>query len=435
MTTSSAAVTKTLELPVLQNKGHVFAKETPDVDCLVVHLKYVHCSWNKKGTPEVNYTFYGWFHGANVSECPSYLSENNINTGCNQPYGSLLNRFNDFYTRLVHENQSSEVKKHELKEKVKFNPPTNLTVHYGSDSNLWLNWTQIRSNCVESEVRYRINNGTGSSSRVSIGKQDYCLNLPSQVPYVDCLVVHLKYVHCSWNKKGTPEVNYTFYGWFHGANVSECPSYLSENNINTGCNQPYGSLLNRFNDFYTRLVHENQSSEVKKHELKEKVKFNPPTNLTVHYGSDSNLWLNWTQIRSNCVESEVRYRINNGNWASSRVSIGKQDYCLNLPSRSSLYELQVRSRMGYTCGLSKFWSDWTEPVVWGSNNSMGMKEGLNYNERPCPVREYCHVRQSDSESSDCSTCSVTTDQTDCSVFIPVNESDQSTPCSSSISQF
>ncbi|KAF1378378.1 hypothetical protein PFLUV_G00189920 [Perca fluviatilis] len=319
-----------------------------------------------------------------------------------------------------------------------------------------------------------------------------------ETPDVDCLVVHLKYVHCSWNKKGTPEVNYTFYGWFHGANVSECPSYLSENNINTGCNQPYGSLLNRFNDFYTRLVHENQSSEVKKHELKEKVKFNPPTNLTVRYGSDSNLWLNWTQIRSNCVESEVRYRINNGNWASSRVSIGKQDYCLNLPSRSSLYELQVRSRMGYTCGLSKFWSDWTEPVVWGSNNSTdpnkmnssmsvwtpvlsvvgaliliilvmmllhyeririifipvvpkpspnlqniedwfkfpkGLKEGLNYNERPCPVREYCHVRQSDSESSDCSTCSVTTDQTDCSVFIPVNESDQSTPCSSSISQF
>uniref|UniRef100_A0A8D0ASA6 Fibronectin type-III domain-containing protein n=1 Tax=Sander lucioperca TaxID=283035 RepID=A0A8D0ASA6_SANLU len=312
-------------------------------------------------------------------------------------------------------------------------------------------------------------------------------------PDVECLVVHLKYVHCSWNKQGTPEVNYTFYGWFKGADVSECPSYLSENNINTGCNQPYGS---RFNSFYTRLVHENQSSKEKEHYLKEKVKLNPPTNLTVHYGSDSNLWLSWTQISqisSNCVESEVRYRINNRNWAV--VSIGKQNYCLNLPSHSSLYELQVRSRIGYACGLSEFWSDWTEPVVWGSNNSTdpnkmnssmsvwtpvlsvvgafilivlvmmllhnerwvicdsqtshtccsflkdwfkfpkGLKEGLNYNERPCPVREYCHVRQSDSESSDCSTCSATTDQTDCSVFIPVNESDLSTPCSSSISQF
>uniref|UniRef100_A0A8D0AP15 Fibronectin type-III domain-containing protein n=1 Tax=Sander lucioperca TaxID=283035 RepID=A0A8D0AP15_SANLU len=302
-------------------------------------------------------------------------------------------------------------------------------------------------------------------------------------PDVECLVVHLKYVHCSWNKQGTPEVNYTFYGWF-------CPSYLSENNINTGCNQPYGS---RFNSFYTRLVHENQSSKEKEHYLKEKVKLNPPTNLTVHYGSDSNLWLSWTQISqisSNCVESEVRYRINNRNWASSRVSIGKQNYCLNLPSHSSLYELQVRSRIGYACGLSEFWSDWTEPVVWGSNNStdpnkmnssmsvwtpvlsvvgafilivlvmmllhneririifipvvpkpspnlqnIEVSKGLNYNERPCPVREYCHVRQSDSESSDCSTCSATTDQTDCSVFIPVNESDLSTPCSSSISQF
>ncbi|XP_034746971.1 cytokine receptor common subunit gamma-like isoform X2 [Etheostoma cragini] len=316
-------------------------------------------------------------------------------------------------------------------------------------------------------------------------------------PDVDCLVVHLKYVHCSWNKEGTPEVNYTFYGWFQGANVSsECPSYLSENNINTGCNQPYG-LLNRFNTFYTRLVQENQSPKEKEHNLKTKVKFNPPTNLTVQYGADSNLWLNWTQTSPNCVESQVRYRINKGDWAPSFVSLGKQNYCLNLPSRSSLYELQVRSKMGYSCGDSIFWSDWSEPVVWGSNNSTdpvtnssmsvwtpvlyavgafiliilvmmllhheririifipvvpkpspnlqniedwfkfpkSLKEGLNYNERPCPVREYCHVRQSDSESSDCSTCSVTTDQTDCSVFIPVNELDLSTPCSSSISQF
>ncbi|KAM7374576.1 hypothetical protein PAMP_007223 [Pampus punctatissimus] len=217
------------------------------------------------------------------------------------------------------------------------------------------------------------------------------------------------------------------------------------------------------------------------------VKLNPPTNVTVQNGSDSNLWLHWNQTSAGCVESEVRYRTNYKKWETSKVTAGRQSYCINLPSSNSRYELQVRSRIGEGCGMSLFWSDWSEPVVWGSNNSTdinqlngsfsvwtqvmcvlgpvtlilltmmllhherlrvifipvvpkpslihhdiedwlqiskGLKEGLkaSYNERACPVREYCHVSQSDSESSDSSTFSVTTYQTDCSVSIPTNES-------------
>lgn len=44
------------------------------------------------------------------------------------------------------------------------------------------------------------------------------------------------------------------------------------------------------------------------------VKLYPPTNLTVKLGSDSNLWFYWNQSHSGCVESEVRYRINNKTW-------------------------------------------------------------------------------------------------------------------------
>ncbi|KAF3841060.1 hypothetical protein F7725_006922 [Dissostichus mawsoni] len=226
------------------------------------------------------------------------------------------------------------------------------------------------------------------------------------------------------------------------------------------------------------------------------VKFNPPTNVIVRCGLDSNLWLNWTQI-SHCVESEVRYRINSKAWMTYPVRAGIQNYCINLPS-SALYELQVRSKLDYYCGGSRnsFWSDWSEPVFWGSKNNStdaphtnssmsvwtpvlsgfgafflillvmmllhyeririilipvvpkpslppnvedwfqfpkGLKESFKDNERPCPVREYCHVPESDSESSDCSTCSGNTDQTDCSVSIPVNESDLPTSCSSSTS--
>ncbi|KAM6911556.1 cytokine receptor common subunit gamma-like [Lycodopsis pacificus] len=296
-------------------------------------------------------------------------------------------------------------------------------------------------------------------------------------PEVDCLVVHRKYVHCSWNKQGTPEVNYTFYSRFQPDKFSECSKYLRENNTNTGCEQPY-QKGQRFRSFNTKLVHGEQIYQ-KELQLKTKVKLNPPTNVTVQRGSDSNLWLKWSQDFYKCVESEVRYRVNNRKWENNHVSTAVQDYCVNLPSNNSIYELQVRSRIASDCGESVFWSDWSQPVLWGSNNSTdanrmnnstsvwtpvlyglgafilillvtmllhheririifipvvpkpssdledwfqfpkGLKESFNYNEHPCPVREYCHVSQSDSEA--------------CSVFMPGNESDLSTSCSSSTS--
>uniref|UniRef100_UPI0037E97A5B cytokine receptor common subunit gamma-like n=1 Tax=Semicossyphus pulcher TaxID=241346 RepID=UPI0037E97A5B len=305
-------------------------------------------------------------------------------------------------------------------------------------------------------------------------------------PDVDCLVVHLQHVQCSWNNLGTPRVNYTFRGWFHNEEVIECPSYLSENGINTGCKQPYNKPRNRFKTFYTILEHgrDNRSQE---HELLRRVRLNPPTNLTVQMESDHNLWLYWNQTATNCVESEVRYRVNNMEWDTTGISSEKQNHCINLPCSYCRYEVQVRSRLDSNCGESVFWSNWSEPAVWGSNNSTDpyqtnamsvwtpvlsvvgfitlvllvmmllhherlriilipvvpkpaliprdiedwferskpLKESFkqNFNERACTVQEYRHVSQSDSESSDSSTFSVTTDQTDCSVFISVDESD------------
>ncbi|XP_030602248.1 cytokine receptor common subunit gamma-like [Archocentrus centrarchus] len=303
-------------------------------------------------------------------------------------------------------------------------------------------------------------------------------------PDVDCLVVNLNYVSCTWNKTGTPEVNYTFYSNFASEQQKICNDYLLKNNVKIGCNRPIGD---RFKRFFTQLVH---GKDVFNHQhyLKQQVKLNPPNNLTVLNGSDSNLWFYWNRTSPtplHCVESEVRFKTNNNNWEHSKISPGTRKYCINLPSSSSRYELQVRNRIDNSCGESLFWSDWSEPVVWGSNNttysndsmsvwtpvlyvvgaislillvmlllhheririilvpvvpkpspvlhdiedwfqfSKSLKENFkaNYNERACPVREYNYVSQSDVMSSDGSTCSVTTDQTDCSV-----EHDPEDPC-------
>ncbi|XP_028322063.1 cytokine receptor common subunit gamma-like isoform X2 [Gouania willdenowi] len=186
-------------------------------------------------------------------------------------------------------------------------------------------------------------------------------------PVIDCLVLNLEHVSCSWAKGGTPDVNYTFYSRFGSEKAeSECPTYLSENSVITGCRRPYKSI-DRFYTFYTILEHDGQRS-FSNQSLKSRVLLNPPTNLTVTYGSDLNLWYYWNQTKRDCVKSQVRYRINHSNWTSHQVSRGRQNYSINLPSRSNLYELQVRSKLGDYCGESEFWSDWSEPVIWGSNN-------------------------------------------------------------------
>uniref|UniRef100_A0A3Q3XA39 Fibronectin type-III domain-containing protein n=1 Tax=Mola mola TaxID=94237 RepID=A0A3Q3XA39_MOLML len=281
---------------------------------------------------------------------------------------------------------------------------------------------------------------------------------------VDCLVMHLQYVHCHWNRQGTPEVNYIFYGWFVIEKRMECPMYLTENNIRIGCKQPMSNRSNRFRTFKTELVHGNNTF-LKDHQLKSKGKLYPPTNVRVKMESDSNLWCYWNQTAPKCVESKIRYRTNNRDWENFSRSVGMQSYCINLPSKNSLYELQVQSKLGDMCGGS-MWSEWSESVFWGSNNSTdtmqtngsmsvwttvlyvvgaftfiflalmllhherwvrpyliqssynldwlqiskGLKESFNpnYNERACPVREYCPVSQADCESLSSSSTVVAT---------------------------
>ncbi|XP_037544197.1 cytokine receptor common subunit gamma-like [Nematolebias whitei] len=258
----------------------------------------------------------------------------------------------------------------------------------------------------------------------------------------------------------------------------KCDDYLFENNTAIGCNRPCNKA-DRFYTFNTVLRHDSKMYS-KKHDLKMRVKLNPPTKVTVKNGSDFNLWFYWNQTAT-CVEREVRYRINNNKWETSKATA--DSYYINFPSSSARYELQVRSKMAEMCGGSIFWSDWSEPVVWGFNKSTNtnilkdsisvwtpvlyavgaitlillvlmllqherfriilipvvpkpslnspdiefskglMKEGFkaNYNEQACQVREYTYVSRSDSNSSDGSDLTVNTDQTDCSVFIAGNE--------------
>ncbi|CAL1573232.1 unnamed protein product [Knipowitschia caucasica] len=190
--------------------------------------------------------------------------------------------------------------------------------------------------------------------------------LANKPPDVNCTVINLKYVQCLWNREG---LNYTFSSRFHDESFRECDSYVLENGLTVGCKQPGDGLMTkRFKTFYTQLAQENQQYPVQEHKLKDKVKLDPPSNVTVQLRSDGNLWFEWEKI-NDCFESEVRFRVNNNNWQESSVSTGHQEHCINLPSKSSRYELQVRSRVSNSCGCSKEWSEWSQPAVWGTTHN------------------------------------------------------------------
>ncbi|XP_030212352.1 cytokine receptor common subunit gamma [Gadus morhua] len=187
----------------------------------------------------------------------------------------------------------------------------------------------------------------------------------SEEPHdVKCLVVNVEYVQCMWNGSATPGVNYTFYSRFENG-FKECDNYVLENTTIVGCVHTYEELITkRFSKFTTKLKLGNRSFE-QFHKLKTKVKLNAPVNLTAMNSSDLNLWYYWNYTcNTNCIESEVRHRINGKEWKT--ILREKNEYCINLPSNSYLYELQVRGRIPDKCGESEIWSDWSPPVFWGS---------------------------------------------------------------------
>ncbi|XP_051539698.1 cytokine receptor common subunit gamma-like [Myxocyprinus asiaticus] len=188
----------------------------------------------------------------------------------------------------------------------------------------------------------------------------------SSVPQINCLIINLEYVNCTWDDNGTQKYNYSFKSMFSYHQTLECSKYHKINNINVGCMIPYKETQ-RFNTLSTWLYHDNgRLMTEQKHELKYSVKLYPPYNLSVVEKKDAELWLYWnvTGHNSICIESQVRHKTDNKDWQNKKPSI-KKSYSLPFPSKKQ-YEFQIRARISSSCGESKFWSDWSKPVYWGT---------------------------------------------------------------------
>ncbi|XP_041707497.1 cytokine receptor common subunit gamma-like [Coregonus clupeaformis] len=154
--------------------------------------------------------------------------------------------------------------------------------------------------------------------------------------------------------------------------MEECTTYLQEKSNAVGCRLSF-DMSDRFRTLTTKLVHQNKSY-VKNLNLKRMVKLYPPTNLSVEMNKDPELNLYWNNSKNNqCIESEVRYRINNNKWQSSTLR-WEQKYIVNDPLKNSRYEFQVRARVNSDCGESEFWSDWSQPILWDSMKGNNITE-------------------------------------------------------------
>ncbi|XP_053501955.1 interleukin 2 receptor, gamma a [Ictalurus furcatus] len=281
------------------------------IECMVVNMEYVICTWDKDGTLAENYTFMSSYKNPDdPAECSSYQYSREVRVGCVVPYSEKeLQRFKDFYA--------------------------------------WL---------------YRDN--------LIIAKQEYKPLLNREI---ECTVVNLEYMICTWDKDdkdGTLAENYTFKSCYKNPDdPAECSSYQYSREVRVGCVVPYSEKeLQRFKDFYAWLYRDNLIIAKQEYKpLLNRVKLNAPNNVSLLL-SETELWIYWnvtSNTKDHCQEREVRYRINGNNWSIYSKTMGNT-FNVPFPNARSLYEFQVRVRMSSTCGESDLWSEWSEPVFWGS---------------------------------------------------------------------
>uniref|UniRef100_A0A8C1UYJ6 Interleukin 2 receptor, gamma a n=1 Tax=Cyprinus carpio TaxID=7962 RepID=A0A8C1UYJ6_CYPCA len=193
---------------------------------------------------------------------------------------------------------------------------------------------------------------------------------------INCLIINLEYVNCTWTEH---EHNYSFKSRFAHKETLDCPKYLRIDGVNMGCMFHYEKLL-RFNTLKTWLYSDNGHLVTEKeHNLKAYVKLYPPVNLSVVEKKDAELWLYWNITNNvSCTESEVRHRTDNNSWKNTKPTT-RPSFSLPFPSKKR-YEFQVRARIESSCGESMFWSDWSEPVYWGSlknNDTTGFLDNMS----------------------------------------------------------
>ncbi|XP_060765625.1 interleukin 2 receptor, gamma a [Neoarius graeffei] len=132
------------------------------IECTVMNLEYLNCTWDGDRTLVENITFKSSYGQPDApSECSSYQYAGAVRVGCVVPYDELkIQRFSKFYAWIYRNN--IVIAKQEYKtllNRVKLDAPYNVSV-FLRDPELWIYWNitnHAKLSCQEREVRYRVN--------------------------------------------------------------------------------------------------------------------------------------------------------------------------------------------------------------------------------------------------------------------------------------
>ncbi|KAI5614357.1 interleukin 2 receptor, gamma a precursor [Silurus asotus] len=219
-----------------------------------------------------------------------------------------------------------------------------------------------------------------------------CRGSASTLPHqIECTVVNLEYITCRWDANRTLVENYIFRSSFKKpVNSSECSSYQYEGAVRVGCVVPYSEKqLQRFDSFFTSL-YTNQNTIITSQEygaLLKRDKLAPnviPDSFKVlnKLATCLNNWMHVQELSYRSSE-EVSFKkpVNSSECSSYQyegaVNSGIENkFTVPFPNTQTQYEFQVRVRMSSVCGESELWSEWSEPVFWGSMKEINDTESI-----------------------------------------------------------
>ncbi|XP_052669850.1 cytokine receptor common subunit gamma isoform X2 [Harpia harpyja] len=208
---------------------------------------------------------------------------------------------------------------------------------------------------------------------------------------VECVLFNEEYMTCMWGSRETLTANYSLYYWYENRSpVVECKHYLQDGGVSVGCHFNQSEII-QFQPFHV-LVNASLGGRTleipsKRMELQDLVKPEAPVNLTIRNMSNNQLQLTWTSPypKAQCLEHAIKYKSNKDtSWTEHQVkgdvfSFPSVDY-------EKYYTFYVRSKINSYCGTTQLWSEWSVPVVWGSNSTSKGCGSSSCPESPTPAK-------------------------------------------------
>ncbi|NXW76807.1 IL2RG protein, partial [Hirundo rustica] len=192
---------------------------------------------------------------------------------------------------------------------------------------------------------------------------------------VECVLFNEEYMTCMWGSTEMPTVNYSLFYWYKNMSdkVVECKHYLQDKGVRVGCHFKQNELI-QFQPFHV-LINASVGGKTleipsKRMLLQDLVKPEAPVNLTIRNMSNNQLQLTWASPypKERCLEHAVKYKSNKDtSW--TELSVNGDVFSLPSVDYEKSYTFYVRSKINKFCGSTQFWSEWSVPVIWGSNST------------------------------------------------------------------